>query len=190
MVGLVVERVRTLAYRSNVDLVALRRAVRDRIERRRIEEASKVLRAFEPAWAAVAALPLIDPRIDDSERIELLDDRLADARAASLRGMRALRVAATIGSAIGFIGAAIELHWVFNGEHGILGLEAGRIENEGLGRALLSISIGIATSSFALGSWTILRGVALERVAQCRRLVAAVEDALAPINPADCPPES
>ncbi|MBX3272824.1 MAG: hypothetical protein KF729_21355 [Sandaracinaceae bacterium] len=92
--------------------------------------------------------------------------------------MRALRVAATVASALGFIGAAIEIHWVFNADHGLLRLEAGRVESVGFQRATLSVALGIATSSLALGSFTILRKVALDRLAQCRRLVAAVEDAL------------
>lgn len=187
---LVVERVRTLAYVSNVDMPGLRRRVRELLGRGDHERAARLLRGAAPAWAPGCALPLVDPELDDAERIEVMEDRLADARLASLRGMRALRVVATIASALGFIGAAIELHWVFNGDHGILGLEAGRIENVGLGRALLSIAIGIATSSFALGSFTVLRKIAIERVADCRRLVGAVEDALGPLNEGDRPRDS
>ncbi|MCB9591659.1 MAG: hypothetical protein H6719_02900 [Sandaracinaceae bacterium] len=175
-----IERVRTLAFTSNIDVPALRRGVRALLERAEIDRAASLLRAAEPAWAARCALALVDPELDASERAEHLDDCLMDARMASLRGMRALRAAATMASALGFIGAAYQIHWVFNGEHGILGLEAGRVENEGLAKALLSIAIGIATSSFALGSWTVLRKTASDRLVQCHRLVASVEDALGP----------
>ncbi|MCA9604617.1 MAG: hypothetical protein KC619_03420 [Myxococcales bacterium] len=185
VVVLVVERVRALSYVSNVDLPVLRKGVRRLLERGEPDRAARLLAAAEPAWAPHCALPLLDPALDDAERIEIMEDRLADARMASLRGMRTLRGAATIASALGFIGAAIEIHWVFNGDHGILGLEAGRIENIGLAKALLSIAIGIATSSFAIGSFTVLRKIAIQRVTECRRLVGAVEDALGPLNEGD-----
>lgn len=185
VIALVVERVRTLAYVSNVDMPALRKGVRQLLERGESDRAARLLAAAEPAWAPHCALPLVDPALEDAERVEIMEDRLVDAQIASLRGLRALRGVATIASALGFIGAAIEIHWVFNGDHGILGLEAGRIENIGLAKALLSIAIGIATSSLAIGSFTVLRKIATQRVAECRRLVGAVEDALGPLNEAD-----
>lgn len=101
-----------------------------------------------------------------------------DTTAAATSWMRVLRAAATIASALGFIGAAIEINWVFNGTHGLAALQAGLVESQGLGAAVVSIAIGIATSSLALGSWSLLEKVARSRVQDCRRLVAAVEGRL------------
>ncbi len=178
VIVLVVERVRTLAFVSNIDLPALRRAVRGAIEVGAWDRAHRVLEAALPAWAARCALALVDPEIDDDERVMELEDRLMDAKIESTRRLHALRASATIASALGFIGAAFEIYWVFNGDHGLLALEVGRVENEGLAKAILSVAIGISTSSLALGSWTLLRKAAIQRVAQCRRLVESIEDAV------------
>jgi len=85
-----------------------------------------------------------------------------------------------MGSALGFIGAAVQIWWIFNGEHGLAALQAGNVESEALAKAVTSIAIGLATSSLALGSWTVLRKAARDRLAQSRRIVAAVEGMLRP----------
>ena len=61
------------------------------------------------------------------------------------------------------------------------------VENIGLGRAVIAIALGISTSSLALGSWTVLKKIAKERIAESRRVVASVEEALSPEAP---PPEA
>ena len=178
MVAIIVARVRALAFVSNIALPALRRAVRGLVEAGDWDRAHAILCAAEPAWAARCALALVDPEIDDDDRVMELEDRLMDAKAESVRWLHGLRASATIASALGFLGAAYEIYWVFNGDHGLLALEAGRVENEGLAKAILSIAIGISTSSLALGSWTLLRKAANQRVAQCRRLVESIEDTI------------
>ena len=169
------ERIRTLGFVSNLDVPAIRRAVWALAEAQRWDAAYRLLAAAAPAWAARCAIVLVDPELDDAARVGELEERLMDARIASGAWLRPLRASATIASALGFIGAAIQIHWVFNGDHGLAALEAGRIENEGLAKALLSIAIGISTSSLALGSWTLFRKAANERAAQCRRLVESIE---------------
>lgn len=176
---MLVERVRALAYTSNVDIVPLRRALLGKLRRGDEPGACALLNAALPAWAARCALPLLDPEIDDGERFLEIEERLMDAGQQATRWMMPLRASATIASGLGFIGAAAEIYWVFNGDHGLAALEAGRVESLGLTAAVLSIAIGIATSSLALGSWVVLERVARARVRECRRLVAAVEERLA-----------
>jgi len=177
---LVAERVRTLAFAVNVDATALQRALRRLLAQDDFDRAAALVKAARPAWAAECVLPLIDPELDESERSFALEERLLDTRDAATRGMRALRAAATMGSALGFIGAAVQIWWIFNGEHGLAALQAGNVESEALAKAVTSIAIGLATSSLALGSWTVLRKAARDRLAQSRRIVAAVEGMLRP----------
>lgn len=170
---------RALGFVSALDVGPFRRAV-TRLARRRDDETLRALVGdARPSWAAECAWPLIDPELDPGERAVEVEERLMDVDELATRNMRVLRISATIASALGFIGAAIEIWWIFNGQHGLAGLEAGRVESEGLGHAVLSIGLGIATSSLALGSWTILRKAAKERVKECRRLVVSLEEALA-----------
>jgi len=174
----VAERVRALAFRSNVDATALQRALRRLIARDDLDGAAALARAARPAMAAECVLPLVDPELEPEERSFALEERLLDARDAATRGMRALRASATIGSALGFIGAGAQIWWIFNGEHGLAALQAGNVESEALSKAVTSIAIGLSTSSLALGSWTVLRKAARDRLAQSRRIVAAVEGML------------
>jgi biopolymer transport protein ExbB/TolQ len=179
VVALIVERVRTLAYRAALDSAAFRRALVRLIRGDRLEQAERLVEAARPAWAAEAIWPLFDPERDDDERLVDVEDRLLQVRADAEKGLRALRAAASIGSLLGFIGAAVEIWWVFNADHGLRSLQAGLVENVGLGHAVLSIALGIATSSLGLGAWTILRKTAAALIRDSRRVVASVEDLFA-----------
>jgi len=127
---------------------------------------------------ARCAWPLCAPGLSDADRAVAVDEALFDVTDAATRGMRVLRIGATVASALGFLGAAVQIWWIFNGSHGLAALDAGRVESAGLGRAVLSIALGVAASSFALGSWTVLKKVARARILECRRLVVSLEEAL------------
>lgn len=178
VVALVVERLRALFGRAAIDAAPIRQAVARMLRggeldrARRLAEAARPAMAIEPAWA------LLDPGLADEERLAAMDERLVDAEAHVERGLRALRIAGRIASALGFVGAAIEIHWVFNGEHGLMRLQAGLVESIGMSRAFLCIALGVATSSFALGSWGVLRKQARCLVADARRMLATVEEGL------------
>ncbi len=182
VVALVVERLRALCFRGAIDAAAIRHALMRLLSANRVEDARRLALGVRPALAIEPALALLDPEIPDDERAGEMDERLLELTAEATKRLRALRVLASVASALGFIGAALEIHWVFAGEHGLMRLQAGLVESIGLSRAVLSIAIGIATSSFAFGSWSILRKHARDRIRDGRRLLATVEDAFSRTN--------
>lgn len=179
MIALVAERVRALGFRSALDVPPFRRALASLARRRDHETMRALITDAQPSWVARCVWPLVDPELPEAERLVETEERLMDVEALATRGMRALRISATIGSALGFIGAAVQIWWIFNGTHGLAALEAGRVETEGIGGAVMSIALGLAASSLALGSWTVLKKVARERIVECRRVVTSLEEVLA-----------
>jgi hypothetical protein len=180
VVALVIERLRALCFRGALDAPAIRKALTGLLAAGRLDDARGLALGARPALAIEPALALLDPELPDDpddERIGALDERLLDLTELSLKRLPTLRVLASVASALGFIGGAIEIHWVFAGEHGLMRLQAGLVESIGLSRAFLSIALGIATSGFALGSWMVLRKHARDRIADGRRLLGSVEDA-------------
>jgi hypothetical protein len=179
VVALVVERVRTLSFVSALDAASFRRALSALVRADHLDRATALVRDARPAWVAEVVWPLFDPESPSREdrRIDL-EDGLMAVEARAVRGMRILRISASIASALGFIGAASEIHGIYSGDHGILGLQAGLVENLALDHAVVSIALGIATSSLALGAWSLLKNVAKHRIAECRRVVAALEELL------------
>jgi hypothetical protein len=178
VVGLVVARVRALSFRGGIDAAAMRRALVALLREGRVDEARRLAVAARPAIAVEPALALLEPELPDDERVGVVDERLLDLTAEAWKGLVPLRALASVASALGFIGGAIEIHWVFAGDHGLLRLSAGLVESIGLSRAFLSIALGIATSSFAFGSLVVLRKRARDLVADGRRLLAGVEEAM------------
>jgi hypothetical protein len=174
----VVERVRALAFRGALDGAAFRRTLLALVREGRMADARDLTRASRPALAVEPVWALFDPAVAEDERPAQVEDRRIETEARVTRGLRFLRIAASIASALGFIGAAVEVHWIFHGEHGLRWLQPGLVESIGLWRAALSIAIGIATSSFALGSWVVLRKIARGLVADGRRILSSVEESL------------
>lgn len=178
VVGLVIERLRALCFRGAIDAAALRRALVRLLRAGRIDRARDLARAARPSLCVEPLWALLDPELSDDERMGEMDERLMDLEVRATGRLRTLRIAGSIASALGFLGAAIEIHWIFTGDHGLMRLQAGLVESIGMSRAFLSIAIGVATSSFALGSWSVLRKHAREAVAEGRRLLSSVEDVL------------
>lgn len=178
VLGLAIERVRLLCFRAALDATAMRRALVGLLRAGAMERARDLVRSARPAWVAEVVWPLLDPERSEQDRRIDHDDGLMEVEAQASRGMRALRISGSIGSALGFVGAAIEINWIFNGDHGLRRLQAGLVENVGLGHAVLSIALGIATSTIALGSWGVLKNVARDLVRDCSRVVASVQETL------------
>lgn len=178
VLALVIERVRALCYVGAIDAAALRRALSSLLLAGEHDRAATLAVAARPALAVEPTLALLDPAVPNDDRLGQLDERLLDLKQRATERLRTLRILATIGSAIGFLGAAIEIHWVFAGDHGLLGLQAGLVESIGLSRAFLSIALGIATSSIAIGTYTVVASRGRAIVADGRRLLATVEEAL------------
>lgn len=164
--ALVVERVRTLCFRAPVDpelvMGALPPGATSSDQRR-------VLDAIRSTLVGQVLAPLESP---DVAAVDVaLEEALLDVRAVIERGMGALRIGASLSTFLGFAGAAIEMSWIYTGDHGLLGLDPRRVAALGMNGAALSIALGIGGSSFALGSWMALRAQATRLVRECERVV-------------------
>ena len=69
------------------------------------------------------------------------------------------------------------LVWMIEGDHGLLGLQAGLPEKIAMERALLTVTIGAAVALFAQASRNSLRSVAEKSLREARRAARAVEAA-------------
>lgn len=186
---LAVERVRALYYRGAVDAALLRRALVRLLAADRADRAAQLALAARPALVIEPVLALLDPGLPNDERLGELDERLVDLEQRATERLRPLRVLATLASAVGFIGAFLEIHWIFAGDHGLMGLQAGLVESVGLSRAFLSIALGIGTSSLGIAAYTLLAKRARALIADGRRLVGSVEEALEKLeDPAELGP--
>lgn len=172
VVAIVAERCRTLLFRAPIETGPWLRAVRAALEDGDREAARALIDAARPAWVAEAAHRALHEGSDD---VEPLDDLLADYRYEAFRRLRALRILASAGTASGLLGGILEVIWLFRGDHGLMALEAGRVERIALEHALLAIAMGAAISVFAFASLGILRRAATALVKDLRTVATSID---------------
>ena len=149
-----------------VDVDPVIRALRDAgtLDRR-----GAVLAAIGRTFVGAVLAPLTSS--EAATRDVDLEETLADARAAIVARLQAIRIGGTFSTFLGFVGAAIAFGWVQSGDHGLLALDPRRVSAIGMNGAALSIALGVGGSSFALGSWATLRGHARRLIGECDRPV-------------------
>lgn len=173
-------KTRQLTGSRMLDGAAFRRAFVRSLRDGGIEAGERLAERAAPAWLASLALAMLRHPEDATQRAFEAEEAFMDLQDAALSGMRLLRLGASIASALGFIGAAIEIRWIFTAEHGLMALQAGLVESVGVSAAALSIAIGVGTSSFALGAWFALKPYAKELIADARRLLSSGLEVLEP----------
>ena len=107
-----------------------------------------------------------------------LDEASADIRYEAGKGVRGLRVAASLGSASGLLGACWEFLWLTGGDHGLAGLVAGLPLQIATERALLAVGLGFAITILSLGARTQLVREATLQLARNRKLAEGLESRL------------
>jgi hypothetical protein len=163
-VALVAERVRWLLYRAPLDtsvfLAALGRALEDRDE----AGARAMAERGRPAAVAEIATHVLSGAGElDEVRAELSDRIMAR--------LFAVKVVGRVGTALGFLGAILWLIWMMSGDHGLLALKAGLVEKIAVEGALLSMTLGVATSVFCMAALSILRRAAVALVKDVDRTI-------------------
>ena len=169
VIAIVYERTRLLLYRAPLDTRRWLKAVRTAVADDDRPAAEATIAASRPAWIAETAhLALSDAPEAPGELDELLTDYAYEA----FKRLRALRILASAGTASGFFGAVLELIWMLEGEHGLAGLKAGRVEGEAARDALLAIALGIVISVVAFVALNVLKRAAVQLVTDVRKVAA------------------
>ena len=171
VVYIVVERMRTLLFVAPLDTRPWLRALTAALADSDTEAARSLATRAKPAWVGRAAELALR---DDPEATGELDELLTDCKYEAFRRLRALRILASMGTASGFLGAVIEIIWLFEGDHGLAALSAGRVERIALEAAILAIALGIAISVFAFVSLGVLKKAALTLVTDLGKTVEAL----------------
>ncbi len=168
-IGVVAERCRALLFRAPVDTKPFLKAIDRAVEDGDVDDARALAKAGAPAWVPeVVSLCLA------GEGMEALE-RASDLRYEATKRLYALRVFASLGTALGFLGALVELIWLMSGDHGLLALQAGLVERIAMERAILAMAIGVAISVFSLVSLSILKKAAMGLVRDVSRALDLLE---------------
>jgi hypothetical protein len=107
--------------------------------------ALQLARAALPSWAARVAVAGLDAEPDDV--LDALDEAASSVRAEALRGRSALRMLASVSSALGMIGAIVHLGGAFRDP--LLALAPALAQRIALGHALSCVALGLGTATVA-----------------------------------------
>ncbi len=162
-IGFVVDRFRALLFIAPVDTAPYLAAVGHALADGDLAEARDLARRGSPGWVpAVLELGLRDGSEPESgEGDHDLFEQVAEFRYLASRRIYPIRVFASLGTALGMLGALKELIWMFSGDHGLLALKAGLVESIAMERAILAMALGIAISIFSLVALQIVKRAAM-----------------------------
>ena len=121
--------------------------------------------------------------IKESGSDVILSEIHSEARA----GLELLKGLARLATASGLLGMVGYLLWMMEGDHGLVGLQAGLPEKIAAQRGLLAMTIGACVALFAHASRGMLAPIALRTVQDATRVLRALEPMLATGSPKDGP---
>jgi hypothetical protein len=153
-------KVGVLAPVSDAFLRALERMLRAG----QVEPASRVSVELPTRWTSRVVNNALGAEPEDSEL--LLLDLLEEA--GSRLGL--LRLCATLASTLGLLGGILIIRSGFGADVGLLALEAGLAERAAIGRALLTMGIGVGTAAFAFAAHGALRRASTRAYSQAQRV--------------------
>lgn len=129
-------------------------------------------------WAAQITRAALDAQREGVDVGLALDEASADIRFEAGKGVRGIRVAASLGSASGLLGACWEFLWLTGGDHGLAGMVAGLPLKIATERALLAVCMGFGVTILCLGARTQLVREATLQLARIRKLAEGLESRL------------
>lgn len=185
--ALIVARLRALFFVAPLPVRPLRRMLESRVRRGDLTRALALAEHARPAWIAEAAAAVLRARVRGKDPLSAVEPMLLDLHYEAGRGLWAIRVLATIASAMGLLGALAALMNLLYGDHGLTGLVRGLPERLAFERALLSMLIGMSTAGVCLYAWRLLRRRARRLLDDVREVTDALVEAPGVVDPEDAP---
>ncbi len=174
VVVVVVARVRRIFGLTKLDPGAFLRSLKRSLRADDAEGVEGLLEGAGDSWAGRVARAAL---LTDGENLDqpTVDEVLADQRYESSRHLLTLRVAMTLGSISGLLGALIEYLGLPAARHSLLGLVPGLPEERALRAAMISMAIGVGVAIIAGVSLRLLRRRAKQLYADSLEVASALE---------------
>ena len=182
VVALAVSRIRVLLFVAPLDRRAFLARLAAVLAERGAAGGAELASACRPAWIAVLADRALRVAATEGNAAgvgELGEAGLELSDAAS-KGLRALRVLASMATAAGLLGAILELQAMVAPDRGLRALARGLVERTALEGGMLAMALGVATAIVALAAQRMLVRAATGLVEDLKAVSAVVERALAP----------
>lgn len=161
--GIVVERSRALLFVGRLDTQPFLTAFGQLLLDGPSDAAHALAQEALPAWAARVALSELEER-EGRAGPGAVAELVLDLRREAVRGIRAVRTIGRAASPLAFVGVMVEIGLAFRGDHGLLALQQGLVEQRALQRAVVGMTIGLTTSLCCFVAATTLHRAARDRI--------------------------
>jgi biopolymer transport protein ExbB/TolQ len=183
--ALIAERFRTLFYRARLDPGPFLQALQEELSAGRLHAARLLAQAGRPAWLAELAHAVLQAE-QAGEGVDVAaEETCSDLSDEAARRIYVINGLARVATPLALLGVILELTGALAHRSGLQALQAGLLENTALSRALATLAIGIATTAVCFVASTMLRKRALAAIAELRRGVDVLQEAIGPRGGAD-----
>lgn len=185
VVALTAERFRVLFYRAPIDTDRFIPALLQRVRDGKLRVAEQLSDAGRPSWVPTLLHAMIhayrEAEGDPSTAADMARDEQWDAlRDEAGKRLHAIRGLASVASAVGLLGVLLEFREALSEGANLLVMEAGSPQTEAIQHALVTMTIGMATSWLCYAALRMLReqarGLAKAMKENARRLSEALAE--------------
>jgi biopolymer transport protein ExbB/TolQ len=176
--AIVVERVRTLFYCAPLEARPYLRTLEAALEQGNHGRVEQLARLGRPAWLAELVWTALRAPDQGMPVEAALEERFTELRFEAEQRVRTLRVLGSLGSAVGLLGAVLELIGYLQGDLGLAGLMAGLAERIAFRRAVTSLVAGVAIAMVCLSAFGVVRPQARRLITDMGRTVRLLEEQL------------
>jgi biopolymer transport protein ExbB/TolQ len=172
---MIAERLGAILFRVRIDTPRYLGALRDRLDAGEIHSARRLAEAGRPAWAAELVHAVLKAE-SEGESLEFAAAEtlsLLDAEAG--KRLYAIHGIARIASPFALMGVILQLAEGFAGRGSLSSLQAGLVESQALEHALVTLMIGLATTTVCFVAAAMLRRQVRAALREPERALATLE---------------
>jgi biopolymer transport protein ExbB/TolQ len=176
--ALICERLWDVLFRRQIDAESFTKAIHSALVAERVEVASRLVEAAQPAWLAQFASVILRARTEGT-RIEIaITDAWQQLQEEISKGIYLIYGFARVASPLALLVVILQLAAGFTGKHDLTALQLGLAQSRAIGHAIVTLAIGLATSSVCYVGGGILRKHYRKANKELEQMSSSLEDAI------------
>jgi biopolymer transport protein ExbB/TolQ len=180
---LICERLWDVLFRRQIDAKPLIEAIHSALLAERLGAAYRLAEAARPAWLARFATDILQGRTDGTRVEIVIADAWEQLQEEISKGIYLIYGFARIASPLALLGVVLQLAAGFSGKRDLTALQLGLAQSRAIEHAIVTLTIGLATSSVCYVGGAILRKHYRKANKELEQMSSSLEDAFLFLDP-------